>query len=227
MSEMPGTQDCGGDAAAYVLGALEPNEAEAFRRHIEGCVVCRDEVESLRHVADALPLSAPQHPVRRGFRRQVLAEVRADARATRRDRARARAPIRGAWLPRPALAAGLAAVIALAVVGGVEIANSGGPSTRVVEASLGQAQLRVTGTHAELVVDHLPAPAPGHIYEVWLQRGAGAPSPTKALFSVTSSGAGDVDVPGSIRGVNTVMVTQEPAGGTVKPTSNAVIIAHL
>jgi anti-sigma factor RsiW len=227
MSEMPGTQDCGGDAAAYVLGALEPSEAEAFRRHMNECVVCRDEVESLGHVADALPMSAPQHPVPRALRRRVLAEVRADARATRRGRARAGARIPGSWLPRPALAAGLAAVVAIAVVGGVEIANSGGPSTRVVEASLGQAELRVTGTHAELVVNHLPAPAPGHIYEVWLQRGAHSLSPTKALFSVTSSGTGDVDVPGNLRGVNTVLVTQEPAGGSPVPTSKAVIVAHL
>lgn len=227
MSDMTGTQDCSGDAAAYVLGALEPQEAEAFRRHMTGCVVCRDEVESLQHVADALPMSAPQYRVPRGLRRRVLGEVRADAKATRRGRGQANAQSRGAWLPRPALAAGLAAVIALAVVGGVELASSGGPSTRVVEASVGQAELRVTGTHAELVVNHLRSPSPGHIYEVWIVRGASAPSPTKALFSVTSSGTGDVDVPGNIRGVSTVMVTQEPAGGSPKPTSPAVIVAHL
>jgi anti-sigma-K factor RskA len=224
---MTETQDCGGDAAAYVLGALEPEEAEAFRRHMTGCVVCRDEVESLQHVAAALPTSAPQYRVPRGLRRRVLGEIRAEAKATRRGRARAGALSPGGWLPRPALAAGLAAVLAIAVVGGIGIANSGGPSTRVVQASLGQAELRLTGTHAELVVHHLPAPSRGHIYEVWLQRGAHAISPTKALFSVTSSGAGDVDIPGSIRGVNTVMVTQEPAGGSPKPTSPAVIVAHL
>ena len=32
------------DAAAYVLGSLEPSEDEAFRRHLAGCVLCRDEV---------------------------------------------------------------------------------------------------------------------------------------------------------------------------------------
>jgi hypothetical protein len=118
-------------------------------------------------------------------------------------------------------------VVALAVIGGVELASSGGPSTRVVEASIGQAELRVTGAHAELVVNHLRSPLPGHIYEVWTVRGASRPSPTKALFSVTSSGTGDVDVPGNIRGVSTVMVTQERAGGSQTPTLPAVIVAHL
>jgi len=226
---MSGTHDCAGDVAAYVLGALEPAEADKFRVHMESCVVCRDEVQSLQHVAEALPMAAPQFPAPRGLRRRVLAEVRNDA--ARRDRSArgwaARARQAPAWLPRPALASALAAVVALAIVGGVELANSGGPSTRVVRASVGLAEVRITGGQAELVVNHLPSPKPGHIYEVWVTRGSGAPSPTKALFSVTSSGASDVDVPGSIRGVNTVMVTQEPAGGSPAPTSAAVIVAHL
>ena len=219
---MSATHDCGGDAAAYVLGALEPSEANQFRLHMESCVVCRDEVLSLQHVADVLPMAAPQYPVPRRLRRRVLAEVR-------NDRARS---ARGtwstfAWIPRPALTVGLTAVVALATVGGIELANSGGTSTRVISASVGQAELRITGSHAELVVNRLPSPKPGHIYEVWVVRGTDAPAPTKALFSVTSSGAGVVDVPGSIRGVNTVLVTQEPGGGSPMPTSRAVIIAHL
>jgi anti-sigma factor RsiW len=31
-------RDCGADAAAYVLGALEPEEVEAFRAHMATCV---------------------------------------------------------------------------------------------------------------------------------------------------------------------------------------------
>jgi hypothetical protein len=47
------------------------------------------------------------------------------------------------------------------------------------------------------------------------------------LFSVTSSGAGDVDVPGSLRGIVRIMVTPEPAGGTTVPTHPAVLTAQL
>ena len=68
------------DAAAYVLGALEPNEAARFREHLETCAACREEVAALGQVVDALPIAAPQHPVPRRLRRRVLRAVREDAK---------------------------------------------------------------------------------------------------------------------------------------------------
>ena len=44
---IPDPPNCGLDAAPYVLGALEPEEARAFVRHLERCAVCRDEVAAL------------------------------------------------------------------------------------------------------------------------------------------------------------------------------------
>jgi anti-sigma-K factor RskA len=85
----------------------------------------------------------------------------------------------------------------------------------------------VTAGHAELVVHHFAAPPAGEIYEVWLGRPDQKPQPTNALFSVTASGDGDVDVPGNLHGVNQVMVTPEPAGGSPVPTHPAVITADL
>ena len=40
--------DCGGDVAAYALGALAPAEADAFRAHVQSCIVCRDELEAFQ-----------------------------------------------------------------------------------------------------------------------------------------------------------------------------------
>jgi hypothetical protein len=172
-----GERDCGADAAAYVLGALEPEEAEAFRRH--------------------------------------MARVRA-----------------GRFLSRPVIAAAAGLAVVAALIIGLELGSSGSNSTRVIAATVsgspGSAQLRVTGTRAELIVRRFPQPAPGHIYEVWeLRHGAGVPSPTKTLFSVNSSGAGDVGVPGNLKGVSKVLVTQEPAGGSQVPTRAPVIVASL
>ena len=48
-------EDCTGDAAAYVLGALEDFEVAPFLRHLDACAICRDEVTSLQVVADMLP----------------------------------------------------------------------------------------------------------------------------------------------------------------------------
>jgi hypothetical protein len=173
-------------------------------------------------------MAAPPEPLPRGLRRRVLAEVHADARAAERARPRERPRRSPAWLPRPALAGGALAALALAAFGGVELASSGGSSgTRVFPASRGYAQLRITNGHAELIVRNLKQPQAGRIYEVWLQRPHQAPTPTRALFSVTSRGEADVDVPGSLRGVSTVMVTQERAGGSPHPTSAPVVVARI
>lgn len=219
---MSGTHDCGADAAAYALGALEPDEAERFRAHLDECAICRDELSAFQQVAGALPMAAPQYRVPRGLRRRVLTQVRTEARAATES---SRAP-RASPRIRPAWTGALAGAVAVAVAVVIAV-GSGGSSTRVIASVVGHAQLRVSGGHGELLVNHLPAPSPGHIYEVWLKPTNGAPQPTKVLFGVTSRGAADVDVPGNLRGISTVMVTQEPSGGSPHPTSPAVIVAHL
>jgi anti-sigma-K factor RskA len=219
---MSQTHDCGGDAAAYALGALEPAEAEAFRRHLAECVVCRDELAQFQRAVDVLPLAAPQHAAPRRLRQRVLRQVRAQPHP-----ASAPAPRRRRMLiARPVALAGALAVLALAVVGGVELTSGGSNGVRVVAARVGDAQLRVTGDHGELVVRRLSPPPAGRIYEMWIQRGKRAPSPT-TLFSVTSKGTALVGVPGNLHGVSAVLVTQEPAGGSPAPTRTPVIVTQL
>jgi hypothetical protein len=48
------------------------------------------------------------------------------------------------------------------------------------------------------------------------------PQPTRALFVVRS---GSVTIPGGIKGADQVLVTAEPAGGSLQPTMQPVIIA--
>src|SRR5438309_7693185 len=85
-------RDCGGDAAAYALGALAPSDAAHFRRHLESCIVCRDETAAFVQIVDALAIAAPQHPVPRGLRRKVMRNVGAEPTTavprTRRHHAR-------------------------------------------------------------------------------------------------------------------------------------------
>ena len=90
-----------------------------------------------------------------------------------------------------------------------------------------RAQLRLAPDRASLVVHHFAQPPAGKIYEVWLVRGKGAPQPTMALFSVTSAGNGVVEVPGSLEGVSSVLVTPEPMGGSLRPTHAPVISVSL
>lgn len=221
-------RDCGADAAAYVLGALEPAEAEAYRAHLATCAICRDEVSALKALADGLPLAAPHVPAPRGLKRRVMADVRNHPKtAPEGAAARSRRPA----FARPAMALGLALAVVVAVVGGLTLAAGKSGGARLVRASVvgqpGSAVVRLAGGQAQLIVRHMPSPPAGKIYEVWLKRGQQAPSPTNALFSVSSTGAGAVAVPGQLHGVSEVLVTPEPAGGSRVPTHTPVIVARL
>jgi len=226
--QMPGSHDCGGDAAAYVLGALEGQELEAFRTHLERCAVCRDEVDAFGGVVNVLPIAAPQQRASRGLRRRVMREVRKEPR-------RAARPGRAGWslsaLGGRAWAAGGAAlsVVAAAVVVGLTLGGGGGATVfpARVEGIAGTAQLRLTNGHAELVVHHLTPPGRRRVYEVWLQRGNAAPVPASVLFGVNATGDADVGLPTNLHGVSAVLITSEPLGGTKVPTHKPVIVARL
>lgn len=217
-SESRRLDGCGTDGAAYVLGALEPDEAEVFRRHLSDCSICRDEVTALQRVADVLPLAAPQYRARAVLRRRVMGAVRGKSR----QRTRVSVPV----LAAAALAVAILAIATLTIA---SIGSGNATGTRLVPAeviaSSGNAELRIRAGHAELLVRRLAAPARGRVYEVWLKRPNAAPAPTDALFSVNPEGAADIGLPGSLHAVSEVLVTEEPAGGSRVPTGPPVIVA--
>jgi hypothetical protein len=224
--------DCGGEVAAYALGALDPAELESFRAHLETCGICQDELAAFQSVVDMLPLTAPRHPASKRLRRRVLGAIAREPKLkTGAHRPRRTAPVLPRLpIQRVPLAFGLAVTIVAIAVGSLQLGASRSARTRIYSAQVtgpGSAKLTVTGPHAELVVHHLPAPPAGEIYEVWLVRPGNRPAPTSALFSVTAAGEGDVEVPGNLHGVKLVMVTPEPAGGSRVPTHPAVIRAQL
>jgi anti-sigma-K factor RskA len=152
--------------------------------------------------------------------------------------AAARPPRRSRWrellLARPAFAATAAAVlVALGIgVGALVGALGGGDERAVHTAQVDRA--RVPGGTAELVVDDgsatlrvrgMPAPPRDHVYEVWLRRGNRVePS---SLFTVARDGSGAAAIPEGVDGVDEVMVTREPEGGSAKPSEAAVIAVDL
>jgi anti-sigma-K factor RskA len=230
-NKLPVPGHCGEDVAAYALGALEPAEAEAFARHLEGCAVCRDELQAFQEVVDLLPMTAPTFKASPKLRRRVRRAIADEPHPAAGPAAPARRPRRSwrpAWLTGPVL--GVATGLAVVAVALVIALSGGGSSTRVVQAQVtghGSASLKISGSRAELVVQHFAPPPSGKIYEVWLVRGKQAPQPTTALFDVNADGNGDVDVPGSLKGVDQVLVTPEPAGGSQVPTHTPVIAAQL
>ncbi|HEY2718029.1 MAG TPA: anti-sigma factor [Solirubrobacteraceae bacterium] len=224
------------DAAAYVLGALEGNELHDFSEHMVGCAQCRAEVAELQVVVNELPASVPAVAVPESLRERILVNVRSEAELLSAAGHAADRPPKRRWYQRSdfllgvgaAAAAGIAALVAVLIaVGSSSHAKlTVTPGQGIGVARSAQVSLQRRDGRAELVVAHMPPPALGRIYEVWLVHGKAAPQPTNALFSVTSRGSGAVDVP-NLHGVTQVLVTSEPAGGSQHPTRPPVISVAL
>ena len=242
MSSTDRHSDCDeqAQAAAYVLHALEHVEAERYREHLARCAVCTAAISDLQPIADSLPAVAPRMIAPNALRERIMGSVRAEAEllhaagagADRPQSARPRLR-----LPVRRRAQLLTAAVALSVgllVGAIAInTGSSTPAVHVTTAQLASvapgahAVVRQVGAHAELVVSGIAQPPRGKIYELWLAREGKAPQPTDALFGVNRGGSASVNVPGDLAGVQRVMVTAEPLGGSLHPTSTPIIIATL
>jgi anti-sigma-K factor RskA len=233
--------------AAFLLGALSDAERREFQAHMSTCAHCREDVASLRLVADALPLAVPPVAPSPQLRDRLMETVRAEADvlsaagpAADRPQTQRRFTLS---FGRPLALAGAAMALVLGVALGLGIGaatDNGSTKTQTVvqvrtvqarvdtaAAPRGSAVIVMRDGVATLRVTGLPAPPQGKVYEVWLlRRGAAAPSPTDALFSVSTRGSGRVALP-SVDGVEAVLVTAEPDGGSSAPTSQPFINAAL
>lgn len=235
------------DAAPYALGALSESELLAFGAHLDRCKVCSTRVAELRLVVDYLPSAVPQHQPPEHLRERLMAQVRSEAELLRAagpdaDRAAPAAePRRWArWRLslRPAPAAALASVLlalglgAGVVLEGGEEAKTGARTVAAVVTAPGapdaKADLHISESGSRLVVAGMPAPPRGRIYQVWLDHpnDGKMAEPTDVLFSTSKLGRASVDVPGNLEGVSTVLVTDEPDGGSDEPSSRPVITAQ-
>ena len=200
------------DVGAYLLGALNDREREAFERHLRECDECRDEFERLQPAAEALPGSVEQLAPPPGLKARLMAEV--DPRPRR--------------VPRAPLAVAAAVVIALAVAFGVS--QLGGDGSRTVTATVAKAmpraggQLDIQGDHATLRLHDMPDLGRARVYQVWVQHGDRmVPART---FEVGPAGTGDVRLP-DVRNANGVFVTREDRGGARVPSEDPIVSVPL
>ena len=224
---------------AYLLGALDRVECDGFEAHLAECEICRRDVAELRVAADALPVSVPIVSPPAALKDRIMAVVESEAEllaaagrqadepaAARRRRPRRR-PLAG-WLMRPGVA--LACALVLLAGGGLAgVLLSGGEDARTVVAQTlppgADVRLEIHDDGSKLLVDDMPAPPAGRIYQVWLKRPGKDPEPTSVLWSTRGDGSAEVAVPGSLDGVEAVLVTDEPPGGSETPSGPPVIAA--
>jgi anti-sigma-K factor RskA len=227
-------------SAAYLLGALPDGERAGFEAHLASCPDCRAELDELRVAAEALPVAAPPMRPPPALKARIMAEVEreaallrsagpeADRPAPRRERRR----WFGFGLPTPAVAA-LACATLLVGIGVGALVFGSGDSGQTLQFKNGgalsaraSAELDVKGDSALIVARGLPAPGSGRVYQVWVQRDGGPPEPTAALFTPRGDGSATASVP-DVKGVDKVMVSDEPSGGSPQPTTDPILIASL
>jgi anti-sigma-K factor RskA len=224
------------DVAAYMLGALEPEEAAELKRHAEDCESCRSEMRWLTAAVEALPEAVERLEPPPQLRERVMAEARADARTAGVEAGsseggllrRAGAWMRGVdsvsrdWRPLAGLAAVALVVVALA---GYEIGSgSGGANVSTIEAGNSPgvtAKVVREGDGGTLRLASVKELAKGRVLEAWVRRD-GEVEPVKALFVPDREGNASTTI-GNMRGVDLVMVTTEPAGGSKAPTSSPIV----
>jgi anti-sigma-K factor RskA len=231
------------DVGSYVLRALPDDEHERFEAHLATCEDCRRDVAELQVAADTLPLAAVQVAPPPELRDRIMSIVRSEAELVEAAEARADEPAaqprakpprrrRWSFSLRPltaALAAG--ALVAAGVVAGVVLTNSDDTTTvtgtvQIASAPAARASLRLSDDATKLEVRKMPPPPAGKVYQVWLKRPNQDPAPTTALFRTDPEGSADVEIQrGRLKGVEQVLVTAEPDGGSMKPTSDPVIVA--
>jgi anti-sigma-K factor RskA len=228
------------EVAAYMLGALEPAEAAELERHAEGCERCQAEIRWLTPALDALPEGVERLQPPRELRERVMAEVRFDAapEVVFADDPAATGLFgrAGAWLRelgsgpmglRP-VAGFAAAVLVVAAVAGFAIgggigSDEGTQTSTVVtgEAPGVTAKMVSEGDSGTLHLDNVKQLPSDRVLEAWVQRD-GEVEPVEALFVPDREGKASTELP-DMDGVEVVMVTTEPEGGSKSPTSSPIV----
>ena len=166
------------EVAGWMLGKLDPAEAEDFRAHLAGCLHCQAAIDELAPVGQALRHLPPAAEPPPGLEALTIARVQAAAAPGRPRRAPSgfRWPRWNARLLAAAAAAAATVIAAVAVV----LSQGGTPARTPVAAVIvlhspssgpaaGRAVVtrRAGGWSIRLSVHGLRPPGPGRFYECW------------------------------------------------------------
>jgi anti-sigma factor RsiW len=264
MNDEPVTHEIArGLAAAYVLGALEPAEEAAVREHLRTCPEPHDEFAELGgvvpYLAELPGLELVEPPA--SLRDRIMAAAAADLaepapvgvpgstvpfpsapeRAKRAERTRRGAGTLG-------LAARIAAVVAIVVVGGwnlvlqgqlsdaraydravaavIDAAGTPGNQTVVLTPTkdgrgAGIAAVAADGSVVMAMRD-LPATAGTQVYEAWVIVGQAAPVPVGGFTVGPTGTAAFTTTPETTPPGSTIALSLEPSAGSTAPRGTIV-----
>lgn len=219
-------------SGAYALDALSPEEAAAFRTHLQACPACCQEVRELRSAAARMGASEAVTPPPYLKVRVLEAADRTPQQPPRVTPVGAARPSR--WSPRLVAAAAAAVLVVGTAIGvGVtvgepdEVALAGGvvevftaPDARSVEVETTHGPLKVATSRSEgeMAVDtsSLVPLDDEHVYQVWTIV-AGDPLPVAVLDQPDAGAHMGMPEPGT-----QVAITVEPAGGSQRPTTEPI-----
>ena len=210
------------DLAAYLLGALEADEATAMERHLEGCERCREEMRWLQPALGTLPEAVERREPPRALRESLMAEVRGDVREAEARRAPGRPARR--WLLKPAMGFAVVALLVAGVVG-YEVGKDGsdGGNATTLERQVDGLAVKMVqeGESGTLHLSGLHQLPPDRVLEAWVER-EGEVEAVPALFVPDRNGQAETRI-ADMNGVDVVMVTEEPQGGSEAPTGKPIM----
>jgi len=211
------------DAVGWVLGVLEPEDADLFAEHLPSCADCRAVVEEFGPAARMLATAARAEPpltvlppadlqarTLAAVAQAAAADRRTDRRVRRADlrvrRADRRADLLRRWRDWPVRVVSLAAaiVVAAAVSAGFLLSGSSPaqaytttlhPVAVAAAAPSGQTVETHTsnGWSVQLTAAHLPKLKSGQVYECWWSS-RGSELSSVGTFTVGSSGTVSVQM---------------------------------
>lgn len=225
------------EIAAYLLGALPPEEAREVERHLDSCERCRTALSWALPAINALAEDVEQQHPPASLRAKLIAETRRDAAGRGRGEParsvrRGLGPRRRGSGSRPFLlwpTFGLLAIALMVVaVAAYKIgtSDSGGThSTTITDRQPGGVVAEVIRREDEsggtLRLTNVHPVHGDHVLEAWVQRGEEV-MPVRALFVPDDEGNAETMLP-DMTGVKAVMVTVEPRGGSEQPTSEPFV----
>ena len=238
--------------ASYALGILDDNEAAQVESLLETSVEAREELANLQQVTNLLGMAVPEVEPSASFEDRLFDRIGIAETAVPEAPKQAPQPVRKPaeptfWQrlsqmfaqPRMQLA-GVALMAFLFVGSGMLMRQNAAmneqlsaldgtlPTLQLAgvgnSAATGLIVLSMDGVDGTAIIDLMPQPDEGQVYQLWLKKGdLVEPGPTFTNLTSEGYGANWVESDFPLDSYDQFAVTVEPDGGSDVPTSDPVL----